>query len=195
MTDGVAEGCRGVDPRIERSRRIILATTLDLLAELGYGGLTIEAVAGRAGVGKSTIYRQWSGKPELVEAAIRTLKAGVVPPARGTVRQRLIVLLERIATRISDSTWSACLPAIIDGAERDPELLVIHQRFVREQRQVMVDLLAEGVARGELMIPADADLGLVAACLVGPIMVGRLLLQEPFDPANAAGLVSLVLPP
>ena len=62
------------DPRIERSRRVILEAALAELGEVGYGALTIESVAARAGVGKSTIYRHWSGKLNLVEDAFRTLK-------------------------------------------------------------------------------------------------------------------------
>src|SRR5580765_4898345 len=62
------------DPRIERSRRVILEAVLDELGAAGYGALTIESVAARAGVGKSTIYRHWAGKLELVEDAFRTLK-------------------------------------------------------------------------------------------------------------------------
>src|SRR4029453_14587855 len=68
------------DPRVERSRRVILGAVLDELGEVGYGALTIEAVAARAGVGKSTIYRHWPGKLELVEDAFRTLKAPVNVP-------------------------------------------------------------------------------------------------------------------
>ena len=80
MVDAAAETAE--DPRVERSRRIILEAVLGELADVGYGGLTIEGVAARAGVGKSTIYRHWPGKLELVEDAFRTLKAAVtVPPA------------------------------------------------------------------------------------------------------------------
>ena len=71
-----------VDPRVERSRRVILSAALDLLGEVGYGGLTIEAVAHRAGVGKSTIYRHWPGTLEMLEDAIRTLKGGLESKAR-----------------------------------------------------------------------------------------------------------------
>jgi TetR/AcrR family transcriptional regulator, regulator of autoinduction and epiphytic fitness len=69
-----------LDPRVERSRRVILQAVLDELGEAGYGALTIEAVAARAGVGKSTIYRHWPGKLELVEEALRTLKAPIIVP-------------------------------------------------------------------------------------------------------------------
>ena len=182
----------GLDPRVERSRRVVLSAALDLLGEVGYGGLTIEAVAARAGVGKSTIYRHWSGKPELVEDAVRTLKAAVAVPPDGTVRERLTAVLQQMARNIADSTWSTCLPAIIDAAERDPEVLAIQRRLSAERRQVLVDLLAEGVAAGE--VPAHLDLHLLAECLVGPIMVRRLLLHEPFDPAAVPFLVNQVIP-
>lgn len=185
-------GIREVDPRVERSRTVILSAALELLGEVGYGGLTIEAVAARAGVGKSTIYRHWSGKLELVEDAIRTLKALPDLPPEGSVRQRLVALIEQLATAMADSTWSSCLPAIIDAAERDPEVLTIHRRWASERRQALVDLLAEGVAGGQ--IPAYIDLSLLADCLVGPIMVRRLLLHEPFDPAAVPFLLNQVIP-
>ena len=176
------------DPRVERSRRVILSAALDLLAEAGYGGLTIEAVAARAGVGKSTIYRHWSGKLELVEDAIRTLKANVVVPTGGSVRERLTDVLRQVATNMA---WSECLPAVIDAAERDPEVRTIHCRLAGERRQLLVELLAEGVATGE--VPPHLELHLLADCLVGPIVVRRLLLHEPFDAAGVPFLVDQLL--
>src|SRR5439155_5233477 len=83
------------DPRIERSRRVILEAALEELGVVGYGALTIEAVAARAGVGKSTIYRHWSGKLDLVEDAFRTLKAQALIPESGTLRERVTAFLEQ----------------------------------------------------------------------------------------------------
>ena len=182
---------RPTDPRVERSRRLILSAALEVMAEVGYGGLTVEGVAARAGVGKSTIYRHWCGKLELVEDAVRTLRAPLAVPAQGSVRERVTGLLADLAENMADSTWSACLPAIIDAAERDPEVLDIHRRVARERRQVLVDLLERGVEAGELA--ASTDAGLLAECLIGPIIVRRLLLHEPFDPAAVPGLVAQVL--
>ena len=184
---------RDPDPRIERSRRLILSAALELLGEVGYGSLTIEGVAARAGVGKSTIYRHWPGRLELVEDAIRLLKADVSSPAGGPVRDRVVALLQSVATSLADSTWSRCLPAIIDAAERDPEVLAIHRRLACERREVLVGLLAEGVATGE--IAAGTDLCLLAETLVGPIIVRRLLFHEPFDPEAVPRLVDQVIPP
>jgi TetR/AcrR family transcriptional regulator, regulator of autoinduction and epiphytic fitness len=152
----------------------------------------MEAVAARAGVGKSTVYRHWPGKLELIEDAIRTLKSAVAQPEGGSVRERVTALLVTIATGMADSTWSTCLPAIIDAAERDPEVLAIHRRVTRERRQVLVDLLAEGVESGE--VGPEVDLGLLAEALIGPIVVRRLLLHEPLDPAKVPALVDQVMP-
>ena len=196
MTDALAPEVpaiagREVDPRVERSRTVILSAALELLGEIGYGGLTIEAVAARAGVGKSTIYRHWTGKLDLVEDAIRTLKTGVSLPAEGSTRERVVALLRSAATSMRQSRWATCLPAIIDAAERDPEVLAIHRRIASERRQQMIDLLAEGVAAGD--ISPHADLPLLADCLVGPIVIRRLLLHDPYDPDTVPKLVDQVL--
>lgn len=183
---------RAPDPRVERSRSAILSAALEVLGEVGYGGLTIEGVAARAGVGKSTIYRHWCGKLDLVEDAVRTLRAGLVPPTEGSVRERVTGLLRQVAENMADSTWSACLPAIIDAAARDPEVLAIQRRVAWQRRQVLVDLLREGVEAGELA--AGTDVGVLAECLIGPIMVRRLLLHEPFDPVAVPALVDQLLP-
>ncbi|MGH9179003.1 MAG: TetR/AcrR family transcriptional regulator [Acidimicrobiales bacterium] len=169
----------------------MLAATLDLLGEVGYGRLTIEGVAARAGVGKSTIYRLWPGKLELAEDAIGSLKAAVAVPDEGTVRERVVALLRQVARITAGPTWSSCLPAIIDAAERDPEVAALHRRTSAERRQVLVDLLAEGVRAGE--VDAGLDLELAAECLAGPILVRRLLLHEPFDPDAVPRLVEQVL--
>lgn len=182
---------RDVDPRVERSRRVILSAALDVLSEVGYGGLTIEAVSARAGVGKSTVYRHWCGKLELVEEAVRNLKPAAAWPTTGTVRERVVIVLEQMAQAMAGSTWSNCLPAIIEAAERDVEVMTIHRRLATERRELLVDLLAEGVASGE--VPADANLGVLAECLVGPILLRRLLLHEPFDDAAIADLVDQLL--
>src|SRR5918994_7987408 len=91
------------DPRVERSRRVILEAVLDELGAVGYGALTIEGVAARAGVGKSTIYRHWGGKLALVEDAFRTLKAQVVVPESGCLRDRVIGMLEQVACLVQAS--------------------------------------------------------------------------------------------
>ena len=189
MTDTVAPA--EVDPRVERSRRIVLAAALEVLGEQGYGGLTIEAVAARAGVGKSTIYRHWDGKLMLVEDAIRTLKHFDPPPTEGSVRDRVVTVLSQVAARMADSTWSSCMPALIDAAQRDPQVREVHRSLFNDRKAGLVALLAEGVQSGE--ISAETDLDLLAESLIGPLIVRRLLTHDPLDPADVPRLVDQVL--
>jgi AcrR family transcriptional regulator len=180
------------DPRIERSRRVILEAVLEELGEVGYGALTIESVAARAGVGKSTIYRHWPGKLALVEDAFRTLKAVALVPESGTLRERLIGFLEQVAQFVEESTYSACMPALIDAAERDPQVRAFHCEFSSERRALLVDVLRAAVTSKEL--PKDTDPELLADALVGPIIMRRLMFFEPFDPKQVPALVDQVLP-
>jgi AcrR family transcriptional regulator len=179
------------DPRIERSRRVILEAALDELGLVGYGALTIESVAARAGVGKSTIYRHWPGKLALVEDAFRTLKAQALIPETGTVRERVTAFLHQVAVLVEESTYSACMPALIDAAERDPQVRAFHCEFSGERRAVLVDVLRDAVESGEL--DSDANPELLADALVGPIVMRRLMFFEPFDPKLVPELVDQVL--
>jgi AcrR family transcriptional regulator len=181
-----------IDPRIERTRRVVLEATLELLAEHGYGAVTIEAVAARSGVAKSTIYRHWPSRVELILDAFHELKPPVAPPAEGDVRETVIAVLENLARVVDKSTWSMCLPSLIDAAAHDPEARKLHGRISTEGRRSLVDLLATGVARGEL--PADLDPDLMAEALVGPILLRRLMSLPPFDPAQVRGLVDQLIP-
>lgn len=180
------------DPRVERSRRVILEAVLDELVDVGYGALTIEGVAARAGVGKSTIYRHWSGKLDLVEDAYRTLKVPVELPETGTLRERVIGLLEQVACLVETSRYSACMPALLEAAEHDDQVRDLHRRASAERRAVLVDLLRDAVKAGEL--PSDADPEILGDALVGPILVRRLMLYEPLNPAMVPKLVDQVLP-
>jgi TetR/AcrR family transcriptional regulator, regulator of autoinduction and epiphytic fitness len=180
------------DPRVERSRRVILEAVLDELGDVGYGALTIEAVAARAGVGKSTIYRHWPGKLELVEDAFRTLKASVVVPDQGTLRDRVVAVIEQVACLVAESTYSSCMPALIDAAERDPKVRDFHSRFSAERRDVLVGILRDAVETGEL--PATTDPELLADALVGPVLLRRLMLGQPVGPEIAPALVDQLLP-
>lgn len=181
-----------LDPRVERSRRVILEATIELLAETGYGGLTIEAVAARAGVGKSTVYRHWQGRLDLVEAAFETLREPLELPFDGDVRTRVTELLTRVAATLAEPPWSEVLAVLIEAAQRDAELATFHRRFGDERRKVLVDLLDEGVARGELA--GEVDTGMLGDALTGPIFMRRLMRQSAFAPHEVAGLVDTVWP-
>lgn len=183
-----------IDPRIERSRELVLAATLDLLAEVGYGQLTIEAISARSGVAKSTVYRHWPGKLELVADAFETLCTGsVVEPSADPVRDRLVVFLTEVARSVQSSeARAACLPALIEAAGLCPEVASASRRLAELRNAPIVMLIEEGITRGEL--PKDADAVMLCDALVGPILLRRLFNRDLFDPADVPALVDQVLP-
>jgi len=171
---------------------VILRAAVEELAEVGYGSFTIESVAARAGVGKSTIYRHWRDKLDLIADAFETFHEQMVPRFEtDDVRAAVAILLGHVAEVVVDSIFTRCIPAMIEGAERDPRVREFHLRYQAERRQALIDLIAEGVANGQLAPRVDPELATVT--LLGPIFYRRLMSGEPFDPADARALVDLVL--
>lgn len=181
-----------VDPRIERSRQVILQAALDELGEVGYGTFRIESVASRARVGKSTIYRHWPDKLALIADAFETFHLQMSPnPETGTPRGRVEAMVRHVAEVFIDSTFSVCIPALIEGAERDARLRRFHHRYSAERRQSLIGVIVEGTANGDFLPGIDPELAALA--LLGPIIYSRLMSGVRFDPKRAPDLVALVL--
>lgn len=183
---------RGVDPRIAQSRRVILGAALEELGEIGYGGFTIESVAARAGVGKSTIYRHWPDKLALITDAFHTFHENALPDTEsGSPREKVVRVLRHVAEVVAGSTFSSCIPALIDAAERDQNLRKFYFRFQEEARQPLIKVIADGVADGSFASRIDPELA--AFALLGTIFFCRLMTSKRFDPKDAGDLVNTVL--
>lgn len=182
-----------VDPRVERSRRVIHQALLAEMAEVGYGAMTVEAVAKRAGVSKATIYRQWSGKLEMVESALTMLKDEMQLDDTAPPRARLVELLTWLVDYLSDTdnAAAACVPMLVSAAQYDSAVRDFHHRFSRERRQVMLDIIGEGQDTGE--IDAGLDPELTVELLVGPVFYRRLMTATPFPAGEVPALVAAVL--
>lgn len=173
---------------------MILCAALDELGEAGYGTFTIESVAARAGVGKSTIYRHWPDKLALIVDAFQIFHEQAAPElVSGSPRVRVERIMCHVAEIVAGSTFSACIPALIDGAERDRELRKFHHRFQQEARRPLVAVIAEGMAAGDF--PAHLNPELAASALLGVVFYARLMSSRPFDPGRAGELVATVLCP
>jgi AcrR family transcriptional regulator len=113
-----------------------LKAAVDELGDVGYGGVTIESIAARAGVGKSTIYRHWPDKLALITDAFETFHEQMVPDLRElSVVEAVALLIRHVAEVVVDSTFSRCIPALIEGAERDQRMREFHHRYSAERRQ------------------------------------------------------------
>jgi len=178
--------------RTERSKAVILAATLALLAEEGVGGLTVDAVAARAGVGKATVYRHWASRADLIVDAISSLVTDDDDATdRGSLRSDLEAAYDRLCQACSTGILSQVLPTLAEAASRDPELATVHRDFVARRRHHLVAALERAEARGELR--PGLDLSIVADLVAGPMFYKKLVHHERPDPAYAKALLDLVL--
>jgi TetR/AcrR family transcriptional regulator, regulator of autoinduction and epiphytic fitness len=182
-----------VDPRVTRTRQVVLAAVLEELAEVGHGQFTIESVAGRCGVGKSTIYRHWAGKPQLIIDAMRTLNTQPAPEPGGSARERIRQLLHHVGHALTDGTLAPAIPALIEAAERDPELRVLLNDYTTDRRRALVDAVASGIDAGQIDDTIDPELA--AHALSGAIFYARLMTSTPMTQSDIDQLITTVLSP
>jgi AcrR family transcriptional regulator len=179
-----------VDPRVTRSRRAVLEAAVGVLADVGYGAFTIDAVARRSGVARSTIYRLWPGRAELIDAALTTLNVQPADPVDTPSRARDAVrgLVRHLDIGLNDGPVAACLPALIDGAERDPGIRKLHHGQNERRRARLAAAISEATGR-------DDDADLLAQALAGAVMYARLMSGRRLSGAQLDRLVNLVIGP
>lgn len=170
MVTGVAVTKPPGRPRSERADRAIVEATLELVAENGFDGVTVEAVATRAGVGKATIYRRFSCRDALIAESLSTLNDDLPPVPRGSsVRDSLVAMLVQMRERSQCSLSGRIMTRVVGQAASNPELVrAFYERVVRHRRDRMLAVLQSGVEAGE--VRADVDLDLAATLLVGPLL-------------------------
>ena len=178
-------------PRSAHADQAIIDAIVDLLVDGGYREVTIEAVAARAGVAKTTIYRRWPSKAEMVVEAISACKKDcleVESCAGETVACSLVGML----SMLSCSRIARVLTGLAVEMAHNPELAVaVREGLLKPNREVVLATLRRGVATGELR--PDADLDVVADLIVGPMFFRILLSGAEVTPELAAETVDLVL--
>lgn len=163
---------------------------------MGYAGFRMEAVAARAGVGRSTVYRHWPDKAALIADALETLN--VQPnPARelvsGTARQRVALLLNHLARALTDSPVSACIPALVHATENDAGIRDFFHAYSAQRRQRLTDTIAAGLADGQF--PATIDPEAASVALSGALFYRRLMTSDALDAEFISSLIDTVLGP
>lgn len=183
-----------MDPRIRRTRDAVLPATLSVLADRGFGDFTMEAVAEAAGISKSTLYRHWPTKLSLLRDALEGLnRQPDVELGGGSARIQVERLLEHLAVALSDSVISACIPALIEAAEHNPEVAEFLHQYSDRRRSTLTAVIRKGIDEGEL--PAHLDAELAALALSGPIFYRRIMTARPLPAADIPSLVRQVLGP
>lgn len=190
MTERTLERSRG-RPRSGLAHQAILSATLELLAEEGWSGLTIEGIARRAGVGKTTIYRRWDSLEEVLTAAVQGVVSEIVIPDAGSIRSDLLELMHR-AVEVYRGEPGRMMPGLVSAMARHPAVAAAVRRgFLADRREALKAVLDRGIERKELR--ADVDRELLLDFLGGPLFYRLLVTGGTIDEQLARGTVDVML--
>jgi AcrR family transcriptional regulator len=180
-----------VGGRSERVVRDVLGAAAKELARAGYAALRMDDVAAAAGVNKTTVYRRWPTKPDLVRATVKSLSVGsLVAPDLGSIRSDLLHLLGELVVRM-ENPEKRCIARMITAEMDQPEVQEL-VRTMREEHFIPWNtVITRSIERGEL--PAGSDARLIVDLVMGTVMNGMIRLQERYDPGYFAAVVELVV--
>jgi AcrR family transcriptional regulator len=187
---------RPTGPRAEGRKQAILDAALELLMEVGYDRLSMDALAEKAHAGKATIYRHWSGKAQVVAEAVHRMKSGGVPvvfPSTGSLRGDLLAALDQIACSASDVD-AAIIAGVMSAMRSDPELAeLVRTQVLDSKKGEFNGIIDRAVRRGELPQGGSAELveEVISALLINQLVIRGL----PVDGAFSIHVVDdIVLP-
>jgi AcrR family transcriptional regulator len=165
--------------RSERARDEVLQATADLVAEVGLERATIDEIAARSGVAKTTIYRHWPSREALLLDACAQMGPHFDIQDAGSFPRDLRALAERVVEQLLAGPYAAILLSLMDAAERNPDLAALLAAAQAKLVEAVRTILARARGRGELRrLPEPSD---VAAVIVGPLLYRRLFSHEPLS--------------
>lgn len=194
--DGAASASArsGHEKRRARTEESVLDATRELLAEDGFASLTIEGVAGRAGVAKTTIYRRYRSKTDLALAVLLNMVDDVnTQPYVEDTRAELIALVDRTVNLVCTTLLGRVMQGLVSEVAADPELARVYRERVVSHRLSDVSALVDrGISSGELR--PDLDPEIVTDLLLGPIYYRFFLSGSPMDDGFGRRLVTTLFP-
>lgn len=189
---------QGGRPRDSRVDHKILQTTRELIEEAGYPALTVDQVAGRAGVGKAAIYRRYASKAEMAFAA--TMHGQWPPPLTdtGSLHGDLLALARAFHRRTATPAARHVAPALINELAGNPELADrFEDTFLAAEHATLTEIIERAVRRGELAGPIDPAIAhlLLLGSLAGGLYIINLTIDDTtltdLATAAAAGMTAL----
>ncbi len=162
-----------IDPRIERTTAAVLRSAADLWVEGGPGAVTVDAIVERSGVAKSTIYRHWRSRDEIMVDVVRGAAPDIThPDADLPFEAALRQVMAQMVDVFCDPDWARILPALIMLKVHERSLYEVEATMRREQLAVLADLVDRGIDAG--MLPSDLDADHAAAHLLGPLLFAHV---------------------
>lgn len=166
-------------PRSAQSHQAILQAALELLAEVGFAAMSMDAIAARAGVGKTTIYRRYASKEELVADAIESIREEIVIPDTGNLQSDIDTLIQNAAQITLNPIGRQTVAMIISSASSNPQFAQIYwTKYLQPRRKAFAVVLERAKARKEIQANLDSDL--IFDTMSG-IMLYALIFQPPSE--------------
>jgi len=159
----------------------VLSAVVALIGEVGFGRVSMEAVAARAQVARSTLYRNWGDLPTLLADALRVHLQTAAAPDTGDLRGDVLAALRTAAGFLQDRDLRSMVLSMLGESLRDPAVGEVHRAHEARRRERFRGVLARGQDRGELS--GDVDLDVLIDDLVAPVFHRALLLGEDVDDA------------
>lgn len=182
---------RTLDQRVRRSRATVLAATAELLFERGFAGASVDEVSRRSGVAKTTIYRHWPTRTDLLRDACSNIGTPLEAPDTGNFGKDVTTLMTNLTHLLRSARWTSVLPSVIDAAERDPDIAKMYSRLQEGYSAPLQTVIERGIHRGEL--PKDTDVAMLIAALTGPLFYRRWFSREPLTDSFTKQIVRHVI--
>jgi AcrR family transcriptional regulator len=181
-------------PRSERATAAILRAAGELLDRRGLDGLSVDAIAARAGVSKATIYRWWPNKAAIVMDAVLNVTAPQIPfPDTGSVREDLRRQMRSVVRLFTKTATGRALIALIAQSQHDPiTATALHERFITPRRTTAGEVLRRGIGRGELRPDLDVDTAIDT--LYGALYYRLLVSGDPLTPRYVDRVIDHIYP-
>lgn len=193
MTDGRAGRGDHLDPRCVRSREKVLAATVDLLKEQGFDGISIEAIAARSKVAKTTIYRNFESREDVCVEAVESMVQCPELGNTGDVVADIRTSLAELARTLRTGEVGTVLSSFFGAAERCEQVAELTRELAARRRAALLRRLRAAQTVGQL--PDLVDVSTLASVLVGPIFFRRYVSRQSIGPAFVTSLVNTALVP
>jgi AcrR family transcriptional regulator len=175
----VVQGVR-TGGRSARVREAILAATFSELSDHGYAAMSVEAVAARAGVNKTTIYRRWPTLDDLLVDALATWSLEALPdPATGSIETDLLALGSQLAEVLNGGVGRQVVALVLTAGLRSPQLGQTTRRYFGHQAERATPIVAAAIERGEL--PANTDADALLTTFRAPLFYRMVTTGDPID--------------
>jgi AcrR family transcriptional regulator len=170
--------------RTARIAESVLAAAVAELAERGYADVSVESIAARAGVHKTTVYRRWGSKPELIRQALAgAAGTRIQVPDTGSVDADLRMLARTVQAVLSSAQGAAITTALIVGGLSSPEIAGLMRQFWAGRLKAIGVIVERAVRRGQL--PADTDPAAFMHAMSAPLFYRLLVTREPVTERDA----------